>query len=228
MMVKAKEMTDRQLVEACIVLDRRMNRDKKDLNRYMAELQARATAIMDDHNVQYVRFYGDRLGGSVSISDRVSLDILNPTKLELYLGKDVYRAKVKEDTTVKYKVNAQLARALKAVSTGDYTFEYTLSEFLDEMEMKPDAQQKKLLLKKLKGDFEKDRQTLAAVLAPVGDAPDFDVELMYIYRIKNAELIQAFFPEEGLDGTLEEVKRCIMTDTSTAVTIDYDDDEEED
>ena len=70
----------------------------------------------------------------------------------------------------------------------------------------------------------KDKQTLVSVFGyPNEDAaPDFDVELYYIYKIKNGELIRAFLPEDCLDQTLEEIRRCLIVDTKTSITIDYD------
>ncbi len=67
--------------------------------------------------------------------------------------------KVKEETKTTYKFDSKFEKAMKAIFTGDYTFETTLEEFLDEMSIKPDDKQKKLLLKKLKGEFEKDKET---------------------------------------------------------------------
>ena len=97
------------------------------------------------------------------------------------------------------------------------------------MPLKPDDNQKKLLLKKLKGDFEKDKDTLTSVLlGGVKDgesAPDFDVELWYIYRIKNAELIRAFLPEELIDSTINEIRKCILVETKTSITLDYKEEE---
>lgn len=83
---------------------------------------------------------------------------------------------------------------------------------------------KKLLIKKLKGDYVKDKQTLVSVFGyPNEDAaPDFDVELYYIYKIKNGELIKAFLPEDGLDQTIEAIKKCLIVDSKTSITIDYD------
>lgn len=41
-------------------------------------------------------------------------------------------------------------------------------------------------------------------MVPEGETvPDFDVELWYIYRIKNGELIKAFLPEEMIDAIIE-------------------------
>lgn len=113
---------------------------------------------------------------------------------------------------------------MRAIFTGDYTFEYTIEEFMDEMSVKPDEKQKKLLIKKLKGDYVKDKQTLVSVLGYQNEdaAPDFDVELFYIYKIKNGELIKAFLPEDCLDQTIEDIKKCLIVDTKTSITIDYD------
>lgn len=219
-----KEMTEEQLIGACVWLDREQKKRRAMMNRYKAELQARGAALMKDHNVKYVKFYGEE--GSAAVTDSMSLDILNPDKLKALVGEGVYNMKVKEETKTSYKFDSKFEKALKAIFTGDYTFEMTLEVFLDEMSVKPDDKQKKLLLKKLKGDFEKDRETLVSVLAPEGTAPDFDVELWYIYRIKNGELIRAFLPIGMTDSTIEAVKKCILVESKTSVTLDYEDKEE--
>ena len=213
-----KAMSNEQLIEACVGLDREQKKSRALMNSYKAELQARGQALIDDHNVRYVKFYGDE--GSAAITDSMSLDILNPDKLKELVGGGVYGMKVKEETKTTYKYDSKFERALKAIFTGDYSFE-DLGDFLGEMSIKPDDQQKKLLLKKLKGDYEKDKETLLSVLAPKGEEPDLDIELWYIYRIKNGELIRAFLPEEMLDKTIEDIKKCILVETKTSITLDY-------
>lgn len=221
-----KSMTNGQLIQACVELDREQKKGRAMLNTYKAELQARGLALMEDHNVKYIKFYGDE--GSAAITDSMSLDILNPDKLKELVGEGVYNMKVKEDTKTSYKFDSKFEKALKAIFTGDYTFESTLEEFLGEMSIKPDAKQKKLLLKKLKGEFEKDKETLISVLIPEGEpAPDFDVELWYIYRIKNGELIRAFLPEKMIDATIEGIRKSILVETKTSITLDYDTEKED-
>lgn len=221
-----KSMTNEELIGACVTLDREQKKSRAMLNGYKAELQARGLALMEDHNVKYVKFYGGE--GSAAITDSMSLDILNPDKLKELVGEGVYNMKVKEETKTTYKYDSKFEKALKAIFTGDYTFETTLEEFLEEMSIKPDAKQKKLLMKKLKGEFEKDKETLISVLIPEGqEAPDFDVELWYIYRIKNGELIRAFLPEEMLDSTIESIRKSILVETKTSITLDYDTEKEE-
>lgn len=225
----AKAMTNGQLIGACVDLDREQKRGRELMNSYKAELQARGLALMEDHNVRYVKFYGDE--GSAAITDSMSLDILNPDRLKNLVGEGVYNMKVKEDTKTSYKFDGKFEKALKAIFTGDYTFETTLEEFLGQMSIKPDEKQKKLLLKKLKGEFEKDKETLISVLAPEvpegQETPDFDVELWYIYRIKNGELIRAFLPGERIKETIEDIRKSIFVETKTSITLDYDTDKEE-
>ena len=221
-----KSMTNEELIGVCVTLDREQKKSRAMLNGYKAELQARGLALMEDHNVKYVKFYGGE--GSAAITDSMSLDILNPDKLKELVGEGVYNMKVREETKTTYKYDGKFEKALKAIFTGDYTFETTLDEFLEEMSIKPDAKQKKLLMKKLKGEFEKDKDTLISVLVPEGqEAPDFDVELWYIYRIKNGELIKAFLPEEMLDSTIEGIRKSILVETKTSITLDYDTEKEE-
>ena len=153
--MEAKNMKTEELIGALVELDKQGKENRALTNAYKAELQARGISIMDDHNVKYVKFYGD--AGSAAITDSMSLDILNPDKLKKLIGEGVWNTKVKESTETKYKYDGKFEKMLKAIFTGDYTFEVTLEEFLDQMPLKPDDKQKKLLLKKLKGDFEKDK-----------------------------------------------------------------------
>lgn len=227
-MTEVKEMSSAQLIASCIWMDREQKKIRTLMNKYKAELQARGLAQMEDHNVKYVKFYAPE--GSVAITDSMSLDILNPDKLKQVVGASVFAGKLKVSTEIKYKCDPKFERALKAIFTGDYTFEMTLEEFLT-ANIDLDSGQRQFLLKKLKGDFEKDKETLLSVLDPEGtEAPDLDVELWYIYRIKNAELIRAFLPEPesegGLEDIIRDVRKSIMVETKTAITLDYEDETE--
>ena len=216
-MDELRQKTSAELVDELVQLDRLRLQTVRNISKYQAELQARGISIMEDRNKQYTRFYGSN-GGSASVTDRQSLDILNPDRLKLCVSEGVWKKNVTETTETKYKCSADFERMLKALFTGDYTFEMELDEFLDEMHILPDAKQKKLLLKKLKGDYEKDRKVLDAVF---GSGSDWDVELYYIHKIKNAELIRIFLPDDMLDATIRELAKCIMVDSKTAVTLDY-------
>lgn len=211
-----------QLVSQAIALDKEQKYCKRKLDTVKAKLQSMGLEVIEERNVKYIKFYAE--DGSVGVGDSSKMDVLRPDKLKTILSDDLWRAKVKESTETKYNYDPRLEQMLKAVFTGDFTFEYSLEEFLDEMSVKPDNKQKKLLLKKLKGDYAKDRQTLLAVFGYEDDdtAPDFDVELYYICKIKNGELIRAFLPEECLSQTIEDIKKCLIVESKTSITIDYD------
>ena len=217
-----KEVNDRELVGYAIELDNEQKKIKKKLDGVKAEIQGRGLQVLEDRNVKYIKYFAEK--GSVAVADAQSISILNVDKLKELLSEGVWKQNVTETTKTDYKLKPILEKVLKAVFTGDYTFEYTLEEFLDEMSVKPDEKQKKLLLKKLKGDYIKDKDVLISVLGyENGDAaPDFDVELWHIYKIKNGELIKAVLPEEFLDQTIEKIKKCLIVDSKTSITIEYD------
>ena len=211
-----KTLTSSQLVDTLIELDQLRIRTNRSMGMYKAELQARGLSIMDDRNKQYIRFFGGE--GSVSVTDKHKLDITNPDRLQKWLPEGVYKKNVSETTETKYKLNADFESMLKAVAMDDYTFEMTMDEVLDQLHLLPDAKQRALLLKKLKGDFDKDRKTLNAVFKV---EENWEEELYYIHRIKQAELIQKYLPDELIDVTMTELKKCIMVDTSLSIGLDY-------
>ncbi len=216
-----KNAADGELVDELVKLDKQVKELSKQADAVKAELQSRAIGLMEDRNVKYVRYYG--VGGNVSVVDAQSLDVINIDKLKEAVGEGVFNSKVTETIEPKYKYDKKFERMLKAVFTGDYTFEYELEEFLTEQMGVTDPKQAKTLLKKLKGEFEADRKTLTSVLYPDPDIqiPDLDTELWYIYRIKNAELIKAFLPDEFLDDTIENIKKSLIVDVKTAIKLDY-------
>ena len=221
-----KEVLDVDLVERLVELDRMSKKTKREMDSIKAELQQRGLKTIEDQNVKIARFYSS--AGSVSVVETQSMDILNIPKLKELLGDGLWNTKVKEKTETKYDYDKKLEQMLKAIFKDDYTFEYTLEEFVtSHMSVTPTADQTRLLLKKLKGDCVTDRKTMLSVFgyAEGVSAPDFDVELYYIYKIKNAELIRAFLPEEFLDDTIKKIKRVMIVDGKTSITLNYQDED---
>ena len=217
-----KTLPDSELVSQAVALDRGMKAGKRRLDAVKAEIQARGLRMIEDRNIHYVKYYS--ADGSAAVTDTQSLEVLNIDRLRELLPEGVWKQSVTETTKTEYKYRPTLERMLKAVFTGEYTFEYTLEELLDVgLPLKPDPKQKELLLRKLKGEYLKDRDTLISVLGyDSGEAaPDLDTELWYICRIKNGELIRALLPEEFLDETIRSVRKCLMVETKTGITIDY-------
>lgn len=229
--MRPSEMSVEKLVEACVKADQELKAKKSELDSYKAELQSRGNDCIENQNIKYIKFYSPI--GSVAVMDSQKLETLNIDKLKDILGDGVFKQKVKETTKTDYKFDTKLERALKAIFTGDYTFEYTLEQFLGMMTVPVTPDQKKMLLKRLKGDYVQDKRNMLIILGYMTkddnedkvDAPDLDAELWFIYRIKNAELIQAYLPADDIDDTIEEVRKCILVDTSTSITVDYEKEE---
>ena len=205
-----KDKETKELISEWVALDKQRKVNAKQANQIKAELQARGLAYIDDHNERYVKFYGDT--GSCSVTDAMSLEVLNVEKLKALLTPGLFDSKVTMTVKPSYDYDKKLEQALKAIFTEDYCFE-RLEDFLEGLNPAPDANQMKLLKKKLKG-------------AVFGKSPDgdYDVELFYIHRIKNGELIKAFLPEEGLDFMLKEIRKVIIVETKTAIKLDYEED----
>lgn len=223
---RLKAMKEKELVSEAVRLDQEQKRCKRELDAVKAEIQARGLRVIEDRNTKYVKYYSP--DGSAAVTDTQSLDILNVDKLKELISEGVWKQNVTETTKTDYKYKPMLERVLKAIFTGDYIVECSLEEFIDGgLPIKPNEKQRRLLMKKLKGDYAKDRDTLISVLGyeSEGDVPDLDVELWYIYKIKNWELIRAVLPEEFLDQTIRDIKKCLMVDSKTSITIDYDKEE---
>lgn len=119
------EMNNAQLVTAAVKFDQEQKEYKKELDAVKAELQSRGLQIIEDRNVKFhqIHFSSD---GNASVMDSQQIDVLNPDKLKELLSEGIWKAKVKETTETKYKYDSKLEQMLKAIFTGDYTFEYTL------------------------------------------------------------------------------------------------------
>lgn len=233
-MSQINKLSDAKLVDRAIMLDNEKKTLDTELTGLKAEIQKRGLLTMMDHNIKYCKMYGDTVGTAI-VSESQEIDILNMDRLREIVGDGLVKEKVMESTFTKYKLDKNFDKMIKAVCTGDYTFEYSLEEFLDQMSVPVDARQKELLLKKLKGDYKADKKTLLSVLgyltkgtseaAAEAAAPDLDVELYYISKIKNAELILAFLPEEGIDSTMEAIRRCVIVDSKLKIELAYKDEE---
>jgi len=215
-MATVKDMKTDRLVDSLICIERMKKEANSKANVYKTELQARGLSAIADRNIRFIRFEG--LEGSCSITDTMKLEILNPVQLKRTLPDGLFDSMMDVEVTPVYKPKAKLEKALKAVFNQEYDMEHTLSEFLTKMSVKPDEKQKKVLLKRLKGEYEKDRELLASMF-PDADT-DWDVELFYIYQIKNMELIRSFLGEDVTREQLQEISRSILVESKTAIKVE--------
>ena len=87
-----KDKETKELIAEWVELDKQRKINAKQANKLKAELQARGLAYIDDHNERYVKFYGDT--GSCSVTDAMSLEVLNVDKLKTLLTPGLFDSKV--------------------------------------------------------------------------------------------------------------------------------------
>lgn len=213
--MQISEMKTEELVEQLVQKDKEREELVKEINRYKHELEGRGEQILEDTNTRYIKYFSKN--GSCAITDAEQLKVLNDSKLRGLLPDGIYDKFVEITPKVEYKYNKELEKVLKAIFSGDYTFEMPLEEAIESFgTFTPNTKQKKVLLKKLRGDYEKDRALLVSLF---GEGA-YDEELYYIHKIKNGELIKIFLPEEGLNMLMEEIKECVVVESSLKITIE--------
>ena len=93
---------------------------------------------------------------------------------------------------------------------------------MDQLHRKPDNDQRKVLLKKLTGEFDKDRKIFNAVF---DTDEDWEEEIYYVHKIRRGELISKFLPSDMIDTTIEELKKCMVVESSLALGLNYDEED---
>lgn len=212
-----------ELVTKLIDMDKRRAKLVEDIDRYKAEISARGSAALDDTNTKFIKYYGKN--GSCAVTFAEKLFIADDLRLKELFPEGVYDKLVTVTSSVKYKYDSKLEAALKAVFSGEYLFDMTMLDYLNNIALfplHPDVKQVKLLLKKLTGDYKKDNKLLISMFG----TGSYDEELLYIHRIRNGELIKLFLPDEGLTDTIEKIKGCLTVENDVKITIDAGDMEE--
>ncbi len=213
-----KERSTGYLIELAAAKKRKMDFAKAEMDAVSAEIQSRAIAFQEDRHIKFTEWQGEgRAMASVTVAQ--SFDILNYFRLKELLGKELVEDKIKiKPQDIKYDIEANFKRALTALVLDDYNRDMTIEDVVDKAGWcQDDAKRKASLLKKLKGDYHKDKQAVLAVLNMQDDEIDIDVELYYIYQIRNWQLIRAYFDEDRIKEIADVVKRCIMVDETAKI-----------
>ena len=125
-------VNDKELVDLAVAAMKVAEDAKSALEKYKAEIQNRGLSVLKDRNNQYCRMYGTD-GSYAAVSEPKEIDILNMPRLKQAIGEDVCTGLVTETTKTTYTLDRKLQKALKAIAANDYTFEYTLEDYLKEM-----------------------------------------------------------------------------------------------
>lgn len=216
---RLQEMEIDYLIEFAAAKDQKAKETSAELDILKAELQRRAENEMEERNIKFTEFFG-KMNSYVNVSCAQKLEILNMPMVEKLLGKRLVKDKVTvKPAETKYEIEKKFKQALIAVITGDYCNEFTVEQIVDGAGWPMDTKQRSLILKKLKGEYAKDMDMLRKTL---GDGKlEADEELYYIYKIKNWELVRAFFSQENFSGMVEELKKYVTVDETPRIELKY-------
>lgn len=206
------------LVELAAAKKRKMDFAKAEMDVVTAEIQSRAIQFQEDRHIKFTEWKGtERALASVTVAQ--TFDVLNFYKLKELLGKELVEEKIRvKPQEIKYDVDASFKKALTAIILDDYENKLTVREVIERAGWCEDSPERKAaLLKKLKGDYKKDKKAVLDALNMQDGEIDIDTELYCIYQIKNWELIRAYCDESDFDAVAEAVKRCIAVDETAKI-----------
>lgn len=216
---KLQEMETDYLIEFAAAKDQKAKETSAELDMLKAELQRRAENELEERNIKFTEFFG-KANSYVNVSCAQKLEILNMPMVEKILGKRLVKDKIAaKPAETKYEIEKKFKQALIAVITGDYCNEFTVEQIVDGAGWPMDSKQRSLILKKLKGEYAKDMDMLRKTLG--NGELEADEELYYIYKIKNWELVRAFFPLDGFNGVMEELKKYVAVDETPRIELKY-------
>lgn len=213
-----KEAPVDYLIELAAAKDGKAKAATAELDMVKAELQTRAEHELEEKNVKFTEFFGVH-NSYVNVSYAQKLEVLNMAKVKELL-KEVAEEKITmKPAEVKYEFEKQFKQALIAVITGDYSPHDTVEQIVDGAGWKMDEKQRSLILKKLKGEYLKDRDMIRKTLR--NPNMDVDVELYCIYKAKNWQLIQAFFPTDNFEAFADEIRKFVAVDETPRIELKY-------
>ncbi len=197
----------REMIDRAIKLEKQGREVKIELDGIKAKLQAEALTEMENKNTKYVEYFGST--GSVFVSYKEKFEVDNLPALKEIFG-EVLTGKVKTEETVKITLDSKIKSAVMALYKGEYG-KWDLSHLLTGMGL--DQKQIKAVLKKLKGDYSKDLQTLRSF--GIDSESLVEEELDAIREQKNLEMIMKFIDPAAVD--LEKLRRAISIEESLSI-----------
>lgn len=215
---KLKEAPTDYLIEFAAAKDSKIKSATSELDLIKAELQNRAEQELQEKNVKFTEFFG-MANSYVNVSYAQKLEVLNMPVVRKLLPEVAADKITVKPAEKKYEFEKLFKQALIAVITKDYSSEYGIEQIIDGAGWKMDAKQRSLILKKLKGEYAKDRDMLRKTLGAMN--LDVDLELYFIYKAKNWQLIQAFFPVDNFEEWAEQLRKYVIVDETPKIELKY-------
>lgn len=203
-----------RLVDEGIALDKRMKADKKRLEQIKATLTTVAFEVMDNKSLKFMQIFGTT--GHFNTAYKEKFEVDNFERLFKALG-EVVAANIARKEEVKYDVKDRFKEALVAVFKQEYSKAISVDQVLQGLGL--DSKTIKMVKKKLKGDYLKDKK----VLESLGIKGAYEEELYAIRLYKNYELVDHFFGELTSEQ-IEAVEKSIFIEDGLSAGFEYQDD----
>ena len=202
------------LIDKAIRLDKEVKVKKKELDEVKAELQSEGLKELENKNLKYVQIFGD--DGSCEILYKQKMEIENIDVLKEVFG-NVIDTKIKTVQEIKYDIESKFKKALISLYVGDYK-EHDLDSVLTSLGL--DDDKKKVVLKKLKGDYAADKKVLETLGAV--DEDGLEEELDIIREHKNFELVSKYIDINAIDDNLKkQIQRELSIEDTLALGLNY-------
>jgi len=205
--------TSNTLVDEGISLEKEIKEAKKKLDEIKAALTSAAYEEMENKNLKYLQIFGSN--GHFNVVYKEKFEIDNYKRLVEVLG-ELALSKITREEKIKYDTDARFKAALIALFRGEYSSDITPEKALQGFNL--DDKTLKMVIKKLKGDYLKDKK----VLESVGVQKECEEELDAIRRYKNFEQVSRFFGDLSTDQ-IEQVKKAIFIEDGISVGLEYED-----
>lgn len=195
-------------IDKAITLEAEVKNKKRQLEEVKAELQSELYADMLNKNVKWKQEAASKGLCNVSVKNKLEVD--NAGLLQELLG-SVTDGKLTRKESVEYEVETNFKKALIALYQGDYE-KGDIHELLTELGLAD--KQRKVAMKKLSGDYGKDK----ALLAGFGLTGALEEELDLIHNQKNYELVSRYFDLDMVDEAfLKKLKLALSVEDSLSI-----------
>lgn len=206
-----------EIIDKICEMDRQKKYIDENIKIYQAELQKRGMRVIEEKNIKQTVMYGNN-NNRAEITYTQGIDIINFYSLKSIAGKELIEENVQRTCEFKYKFDTKFAEVIKAIFTDDYTEEMIVADILNCIDGM-DKQSLNLLMKKLKGEYKKDRELIITTLRLPSNA-DLDVELDYIHKAIMWERIKMYFPD-NTKKVIEGIKKSLIVTQTPKLAIKY-------
>lgn len=203
------ELTLQEKIDKAIQLDMELKEKKKELDSIKADLQSIALEDMENKNLKWKQLFGSL--GSCDVCYKENFDIDNYGLLKELLGVLV-DGKVTKKVKVDFEVDTNFKKALIALYKGNFK-KHDIYALLINMGL--DDKKAKTALKKLRGDYLKDKELLESM----GVAGNLEEELDAIKEAKNYDLVTRYFDLNIID--LEKLRKAIWVEDRLSIGLSY-------